>query len=99
MIVAGVVFMSVVGFLTLTDVSNAQTNHTGTLNKIAAISSSNHKNGQKLDRLVTQVQDYQKALGMATLTLDQILQEAGATAAQIKADDDAICSATGAHCS
>ena len=82
----------------MTDVSNAQANHTQTLNQIAALSKSGHKNGQKLDRLVSQVQSYEKALGAATSTVDQILKEAGATSAQVEADEQAICAVTGAHC-
>ncbi len=102
---AGFTFLAVVSFLTLSDanttlgdVAQAQTNHAQTLSQLKAIALSNHANGVKLDGLVEQVQSYEKSLGGATQTLDQILQEAGATSTQIKADDQAICAATGAQC-
>ena len=79
LVVAALLFIAVVGFLTLLDVANAGSNHTETLSKIQATTSALKAETAQLKR--------------ATTTVDQILSEAGAVSAQLQSGQRALCAA------
>jgi hypothetical protein len=107
--VGGTIFVLVAWFIiqglilsntdtTVNDVRNSQTYHNQTLNRIAVISESNHAIALKVDHLAEQMNTYIKNLGGATMTVDQILQEAGQVSAKLQADEQAICQKLGVAC-
>ena len=81
-VAAGFTFLSVVGFLTLTDVANAQANHSGTLNAI-------HSDVVQVKALTKQVHGYQEASAEGKTQVDKLLVEAGQVSNKLLADMDA----------
>lgn len=84
LLAGGLLFIAVVGFVTLLDVSQQQSLHNQTLNQISA--------------LTREIRADEMALAQGNLTVAKVLREAGQISEQLLSGQAAICNATpGCH--